>query len=57
MNNKKRGRGRPLGSGIDDMPTLQKVADLMAANPALKATTAFRRIIANPGHRKFAGSK
>ncbi|KAB8318483.1 hypothetical protein SD81_015975 [Tolypothrix campylonemoides VB511288] len=53
MNNKKRGRGRPLGSGIDDMPTLQKVADLMAANPALKATTAFRRIIANPGQSQI----
>lgn len=44
----KRGCGRPIGSGKDDSPTLNKVADLIAANPALRPTTAIKRVIDTP---------
>jgi hypothetical protein len=37
-------RGRPKGSGIDDNTRLQQVAALIAADPALKPTTAIKRI-------------
>lgn len=49
MNNNKRGRGRPVGTGYNDAPTLEKMADLMVAQPTLKATTAIRRILGQPG--------
>jgi len=49
MNSNKRGRGRPVGTGYDDAPTLEKMADLMVAQPTLKATTAMRRILGQPG--------
>ncbi len=34
--------GRPKGSGVDDSRQLQSLAALLAANPALKPTTAIR---------------
>jgi hypothetical protein len=37
-------RGRPKGSGKDDWSRLQQIAALIAANPALKPTTAIKRI-------------
>jgi hypothetical protein len=37
-------RGRPKGSGIDDSATLQRVAELMGADPDLKPTTAIRML-------------
>lgn len=33
MNSNKRSRGRPVGTGLDDGPTLKKVADMIVANP------------------------
>ncbi len=48
MNSSKRGRGRPIGTGKDDTPTLNKVADLMAADPRLKVTPAIRQVLGNP---------
>jgi hypothetical protein len=44
-NNDKRGRGRPIGTGKDDSYTLSRVADLIAANPALRPTTAIKRVL------------
>jgi len=41
----KRSRGRPVGTGKDDAPTLSRMADLMLANPNLRATTAMKRIL------------
>lgn len=40
-----RKRGRPVGSGIDDSRFLVEVADLMHANPALKARGAMNQVI------------
>jgi hypothetical protein len=37
-------RGRPKGSGKDDWSRLQQIAALIATNPALKPTTAIKRI-------------
>ena len=48
MNSNKRSRGRPIGTGLDDGPTLTKVADMMVANPLLRPTTAIRRALAKP---------
>jgi len=48
MSTNKRGRGRPPGTGLDDSPTLRKVADLIAANPSLKPTTAIKRVLERP---------
>jgi hypothetical protein len=45
-NHDKRGRGRPIGTGKDDSSTLSRVADLIAANPALRPTTAIKRVVA-----------
>ena len=47
-NDTKRGRGRPTGTGKNDSPTLNKIADLMVADPKLKVTPAIRRVIGNP---------
>ncbi|MQW85969.1 hypothetical protein [Sinorhizobium saheli] len=41
----KRLRGRPLGSGINDDRFLNEVADLLQANPRLKARAAMRQVI------------
>jgi hypothetical protein len=37
-------RGRPRGSGLDDRVSLRAVADLLEADPALKPTTAIKRL-------------
>ena len=42
MSSIKRSRGRPRGTGLDDSPTLKKVADMLAANPSLKPTAAIK---------------
>lgn len=39
------GRGRPRGTGKPDQPALLKVAELLAADPSLKPTTAIKRVI------------
>lgn len=49
MKNSKRGRGRPIGSGLDDGPTLKTVADMIVVNPSLRPTTAIRRTLGTPG--------
>ena len=49
MSNMTRQRGRPVGTQINDNPTLTKMADLIAVNPALRPTTAIRRVLAAPG--------
>ncbi len=41
----KRPRGRPKGSGKDDNPALNQIADLIVRDPSLKATTAIKRVI------------
>ena len=44
-------RGRPKGSGIDDTPTLMKIAAIVAADPDIKRTTAIKQAgISNPSH-------
>jgi len=40
----KRSRGRPVGSGKDDAPTLSRLADLILANPKMRPTTAMKRL-------------
>lgn len=49
MDSIKRSRGRPVGSGYNDTPVLEKIADMMVENASLKATTAIRRILGQPG--------
>lgn len=46
MTTEKRRRGRPPGSGKNDLPHLEQVARLLARNPGLKPTTAMKRIVA-----------
>lgn len=41
---KRRGRGRPPGPGKDDLGDLNAAADLVHKTPALRATTAYRRV-------------
>ncbi|MBN2973983.1 hypothetical protein JW805_18415 [Roseomonas aeriglobus] len=48
MNSNKRSRGRPVGTGLNDGPTLKKVADMIVANPSLRPTTAIRRALDKP---------
>ena len=49
MNTNSSRRGRPKGSGIDDRRRLVEIARLMAADPALKPTTAIKSLgIADP---------
>lgn len=43
MNTKKKARGRPVGSEIDDSEVLAAVATWLAANVRMKPTTAMRR--------------
>jgi len=38
-------RGRPRGSGKDDMPYLMRVADLIARDASLKPTAAMKRVM------------
>lgn len=44
MSTTKTRRGRPKGTGIDDLAPLLQIAALMADNPDLKPTTAIRRL-------------
>lgn len=39
-----RKRGRPKGTGINDRPTLIRIAQILAADPAKKRTTAIKEI-------------
>lgn len=41
----KRKRGRPTGTGKNDTLYLQRIADLLLAEPKLKPTTAIKRVI------------
>jgi hypothetical protein len=43
MATEKRRRGRPPGSGKDDLRWLERAADLMVSEPGLKPTTALNR--------------
>jgi hypothetical protein len=45
MKNLKRGRGRPIGSGIRDDRALALVADKIIANPRLKPSTSMRQVL------------
>jgi hypothetical protein len=45
----KRPRGRPRGSGKNDRPYLEKIADLLLRDPSLTPTTAMKRIIRGKG--------
>lgn len=49
MTSLKRPRGRPKGSGIDDRPTLEAVADMLFRAPHLRATTAMKRVALRAG--------
>lgn len=40
----KRPRGRPKGSGLNDLPKLARIADLLVLHPQLKPTTAMKRL-------------
>ena len=44
MTAKKSKRGRPKGTGIDDLPALRAMADLIVSEPGLKATTAYKAV-------------
>jgi len=46
----KRQRGRPRGSGKNDMPDLSRVADLMVRDASLKPTTAGDRLMILPSY-------
>ena len=49
MTTVKRQRGRPKGTGINDRETLVRVAEIIAANPSLKPTTAIKQAgVTNP---------
>ena len=48
MSDTKRSRGRPRGTGLNDSPTLRKVADMVTADPKLRATTAIKQILDKP---------
>lgn len=37
-------RGRPIGSGIDDREVLGEIAEMIAANPGMKPTTAIKKL-------------
>lgn len=44
MTQERKQRGRPKGSEIDDSTVLAAIADMLTANPKMRATTAMRRI-------------
>jgi hypothetical protein len=49
MTTGKRQRGRPKGSGINDRETLVRIAEIVAANPTIKPTTAIKQAgVTNP---------
>lgn len=41
--------GRPRGDGIDDERELAAMADMLLANPTMRPTTAYKRIVRRPG--------
>lgn len=41
-------RGRPVGTGTDDTLYLERIADLMAADPSLRVTRAIKRVLQQP---------
>lgn len=45
---KGKSRGRPVGTGTDDTPYLERIADLMAADPSLRMTRAIKRVLQQP---------
>lgn len=45
MRDESRRRGRPEGTGLNDLPYLERMAELMVANPALRPTPAIRRVV------------
>ena len=45
----RRARGRPIGTGLDDRLTLQKMADMIVADPSMRPTTAAKRALDAPG--------
>ncbi|HEX3495882.1 MAG TPA: hypothetical protein VHT02_01695 [Methylocella sp.] len=45
MSIEKRPRGRPRGSGKNDLPHLAQVAHLIVRDPSLKPTTAMKRVM------------
>ena len=47
MTIEKRKRGRPVGSCIDDSPSLRQVADILLSDSKMKPTTAIRRVLAS----------
>ena len=49
MSSAGRPRGRPIGTGLDDRLTLQKMADMIASDPSMKPTTAAKRALDAPG--------
>lgn len=44
MFEKKTGRGRPKGSGIDDSARIARLRAILQSNPELKPTTGIRRL-------------
>ncbi len=49
MAQKTAARGRPKGTGVDDADALLAIAEIMAANPGMKPTTAIKALgITNP---------
>lgn len=49
MAQKTAARGRPKGTGVDDADALLAIAEIMAANPGMKPTTAIKTLgITNP---------
>jgi hypothetical protein len=44
MTKERRPRGRPKGTGKDDSVAMNRIAELLVANPSLKPTTAIKRI-------------
>jgi predicted component of type VI protein secretion system len=49
MQTAKRQRGRPKGTGINDRDTLMRIAEIVAAHPSIKPTTAIKQAgITNP---------
>lgn len=49
MSNTKRSRGRPQGTGKNDTAVLEAVADLLHLTPAMRPTTAMKRVTLDAG--------
>jgi hypothetical protein len=48
MEAQKRGRGRPVGTGIDDSGVLAAIADMLVIDIGLPIATAYKRIVHRP---------